>query len=250
MNKLNLLEFKNDIYFTLSVLPIEDIDDLLAFNPKFTAAEVFRNIVEDTLLIHEKYFPYKATLKLPSVRNINTEIQSQTSWVSTYYQEGEGSYIPFHDNTEQVFYGLLPEFDLSMIPLQIKGLKNTWVTNHPTIGRNFSYERPNLFGVGINSYKFYSGLFQYPVISDMRDSEVLSLSKVWILFIDKGTDNYRILKSAMIARICEYILNLKNNFTLPGLPIEVFGALDEVAARYKQLVDIEYTSSLTSLGWD
>lgn len=250
MNKLNLLEFKEDIYFTLSILPIEDIDELLGFNPKFTATEVFKNIVEDALLTHEKYFPYKATLKIPALKNINSEVDVPGSWVHTYFMEGDDKYVEFYDNVEQVFFNLLPESSLSMIPLQVKGLKNTWVTNHPTISRNFSYERPNLFGVGISSFKYYSGLFSYPVISDMRNTEVLDLSKTWILFIDKGTDNYRVFKSAMIVRICEYIRNLKNNFVLPGLPLEVFGALDEVMNKYKQLVDVEYSSSLNSLGWD
>lgn len=249
MNKIKLSDFKNDLYLTMSVLPIDDIDELLEFNSKFTAAEVFKNIIEDTLLTHEKYFPYKATLKLPNYLSITGE-GDQESWVTTYYMESDGKYIPFSSNVEQVFFGLLPETDLNMVPLAIKGLKNTWVTNHPTVGRNFSYERPNLFGVGITSFRYYSGIFQYPVISDTRTESTISLDKTWILFMDKGTDNYRVFKSAMIVRLCEYIQNLKNNFTLPGLPIEVFGSLNEIMNKYKELVQVEYSSSLNSLGWD
>lgn len=250
MNKINLFKFKEDIYLALSVLPISDLDRLLEFNKKYTADEVFINIVKDTLLTFERYYPYRTTLKLPAVVCYDNDVGADGSWVQTYYLESSGRRIKFYDNIPQVFYNIIPEDELSMIPLQVKALKNNRITDHPSLERNFKYERPYLYGITLGSFRYYSGLFQWPVFVDLKCTNVTQLERSWILLMDEGTNVYRTFKYAMIVRICEYIQNLKNNFSLPGLPVEVFGSLEQVASRYREIVQMEYTQALSSWGWD
>lgn len=246
-----MYEFKEDIYLTLSTLPLTNIDRLLEFNKKYTAAQVFMSIIKDMLLDYERAYPYRTVLKLPQPTCLSTKGSYGDSWTNVYYKDDTANYkVTFYDNSLQVFYGLLPEDDLSLVPIEIKRLQVGRQVDHPSGCRQFDYEAPVLRGSSLSNYNYYSGIFSYPVIEDMKDTDVLDLKRCWILLIRKNSNVYRTFKHIMVVRICEYILNLKENYTLPGLPVEVFGSLNKVADRYREIVEKEMNSALTSIGWD
>lgn len=222
---------------------------MLEFNKRYTYHQVFINLVEDTLLRFEKHFPLKLTLKLPKVA-CSVDSNEGDNWTNLYYKSGSDTVIKFYENYEAVFYNLLDESDLALIPLEVKRLQMGFTTDHPSGYRIFKYNRPYLVGNALLSFNYYSGIFKYPILSDTRDTDVVTLDKSWILLMEEGTDTYRIFKAAMIVKICEYIKALKNNFQLPGIPIEVFGALDDIARPYSDLVQTEYSNSVNSDLWD
>ena len=65
-----------------------------------------------------------------------------------------------------------------------------------------------------------------------------------------GNDTYRTFKAALICRICDAITDTKDNFELPGIPINIFGGIPKIRDRYDRLVQIEYSQAQVSWGWD
>lgn len=247
MNKIKLSELIEEVYDELHILPAPTLQRILSIGQTRTSDEILLSIVKSTLLEFERYYPYRTILKLPAVRCTKSEVGD--SWVNTYYQEG-GNYIKFYDNVEQVFFNLLPESELSMIPLAVKRLQHSRMVSHPTDFRNFRYEIPNLYGASIGTFSYYSGLFKYPVIVDKRDTDVVKLENCWLLLMPYGNDTYRTFKADLIVHICDAVTEIKENFELPGIPIQIFGAIPKIRDRFNQLVQMEFNQAHTSLGWD
>lgn len=248
MNKINFQTIQNDVYDQLSIIPVPMITRLFEVGRSRTADEVFISIIEQVLLDFERYYPVKLTLKLPKVQCSKSEVKG--SWVDTYYQDNPSSVIKFYDNSEQVFYNLLPESDLALIPLAVKRLQNSFGVSHPTDYRRFEYQIPYLYGVSVNSFRYYSGIFKYPIIKDMKNTNVVKLENTWMLLMPYGNDTWRTFKAACVVKVCDYILDLKENFDIPGVPINVFGALNKIRDRFDRLVQTEYSQALVSWGWD
>jgi hypothetical protein len=253
MNKICFSKIRDDVYFNMKILPITTIERLFTTSRRLTPDEVFIEIVKQSLLEFERYYPVKLTLKTPNVKCGVNDIgfnNNQVSWVNKYYQEDDQSIIKFYDNSEQVFYGLIPESDLELIPLAVKRLQHNFGVSHPTDYRNFEYQNPYLYGASVTSYAYFAGLFKWPVIEDKRNSEVRLIDKTWLLLMPYGNDTYRTLRSLVTRDCCDYILDLKNNFTLPGVPVEVFNGLSQIRERHDQLVQKEFNSAQVSWGWD
>lgn len=249
MNKISLATIRDEIYDDLDIIPVPMLERLFSIGKTRTPEEVFLSRVKMTLLEFERYYPVKKTLKCPQVQCFTAEVDKD-SWVALYYNESRGSYIKFYDNTEQVFYNLLDESELQMIPLAVKRLQMSFGVSHPTDYRQFEYQKPYLYGSGLQNYKYFSGLFKYPVIVDKKDTEVLKLEKAWILLMYHGDDTYRTFRNALLCKICDYISDLKENFDVPGLPINVFNALSKIKDRAERLVQMEYSQAGVSWGWD
>lgn len=249
MNKVSLATIRDEIYNDLAIIPVPMLERLFSIGKTRTPEEVILSRVKATLLTFERYYPVKKTLKCPQVKCFTAGV-TKDSWVAQYYNESGGNYIKFYDNTEQVFYNLLPESELQMIPLAVKRLQMNFGVSHPTDYRQFEYQKPYLYGAGLTNYPYFSGLFKYPVIVDKKDTDVLQLDKAWVLFLFNGDDTYRTFKKALLCDICDYILDLKENFDIPGLPINVFQALNKIKDRAERLVQMEYTQAGVSWGWD
>lgn len=247
MNKINLKFLIDEVYDELHILPAPTIERILSIGRTKTADEILLSIVKSTLLEFERYYPYKTTLKLPKVICSTNEVGD--SWVNQYYQESTG-YIKFYDNVEQVFYNLLDESELSMIPLQVKRLQHSRNVSHPTDFRNFEYQQPNLYSPSLGSFPYYSGLFKYPVIVDKRNTEVTKLENSWLLLMPYGNDTYRTFKADLIVHICDAIIEVKENFEVPGVPIQIFGAIPKIRDRFDRLVQTEFSQAHVSWGWD
>jgi hypothetical protein len=247
MNKINLENLISEVYSELRILPAPQIQSILRIGNTLTADEILLDIIKSTLLEFERYYPVKKTLKLPAVK-CSTNIIDGT-WVDSYYGDNPNC-IVFYDNVEQVFFNLLPESDLAMIPLAVKRLQMSPVPSHPTDYRQFEYQSPNLYGVQIGSYRYYSGLFKYPVIVDMRNTEVVQLKNSWLLLMPYGNDTYRTFKSDLIVHVCDAILDVKDNFEVPGIPVNIFGAIPKIRDRHQELVRIEFSQAQISWGWD
>lgn len=248
MNKVSLMTLRESVYDDLAIIPIPVLDRLFSIGKTRTPEDVFLSRVKVALLEFERYYPVKLTLKCPAVKCMTAEIKD--TWVGTYYQEGSANYIQFYDNVEQVFYNLLPERDLAMIPLAVKRLQMSFGVSHPTDYRQFEYQKPYLYGSGIGNFPYYSGLFKYPVIVDKRDSEVTKLDKAWVLFLYEGDDVYRTFKAQLVVTICDYLLDLKGNFQIAGVPIEALGSLQQIRDRKEKLLQTEYSQAAVSWGWD
>jgi hypothetical protein len=248
MNKVNLTTLRDAIYDDLAIIPVPMLERLFAIGKTRTPEEVFLSRVKASLLDFERYYPVKLTLKCPAVQCLTSEISG--TWVETYYQEGGAKYITFYDNVEQVFYNLLPERDLSMIPLAVKRLQMNYGVSHPSDYRQFEYQKPNLYGAGIGNYPYYSGLFKYPVIVDKRNTNVVKLENCWVLFLFEGDDTYRTFKKQLLVKVCDYLMDLKGNFQIAGVPIEALGSLQQIRDRADRLLQIEYSQAAVSWGWD
>jgi len=249
MNKVCLTQIRDDIYNELKIIPIPMLERIFSIGKSRTPEEVILACVKSTLLTFERYYPVKLTLKCPAVQCFTAEATPE-SWVNLYYGESGGNYIKFYDNVEQVFYNLLPESELQMIPLAVKRLQMSFGVSHPTDYRQFEYQKPYLYGAGLQSYPYFSGIFKYPVIVDKRDTDVVKLEKCWVLFLFYGDDTYRTFKAALVCRVIDEIMDLKENFDIPGLPINVFNALPKIRERAERLVQMEYTQAGVSWGWD
>lgn len=251
MNYVKASTIRDDIYNSLAIIPIPMLERIFSIGKSRTPEEVILNNIKAVLLQFERYYPVRLTLKCPKVSCFGTEIPDNLgSWAFNFYGLNNKNYIKFYDNTEQVFFNLLPEADLQMIPLAVKRLQMSFGVSHPSDYRQFTYHKPYLYGTGLVNFPYYSGIFKYPVIVDKRDSDVVDLDKSYVLFLFHGDDTYRTFRSAMVMKICDYILDIKENFEIPGIPINVFQSLNKIRDREDRLVQMEYSQAATSWAWD
>lgn len=248
MNSICLATIRDDVYDDMDIIPVPMLERLFSIGKTRTPEEVFYKRVQKALLTFERYYPYKTTLKLPKVQCSTNLIEG--SWVDTYFGETSDNVIVFYDNTEQVFFNLIDEKDLQMIPLAVKRLQHNLTVSHPSDFRQFDYQKPKLIGPGVRSYEYFSGLFKYPVIWDKRNSDVLKLENCWLLLMYYGDDVYRTFRAQVVSTLCEYLMNLKDNFELPGLPINVFNAIPKIKDEADKLLQTEYSQAQVSWGWD
>ena len=249
MNKISVATLRDAVYSELAILPVPTLERLFKVGRTESAEEVILAEVKSALTSFERYYPLKKTLKLPHVQCSVTDI-SDTTWATKFFSGPSSNFIKFYDNTEQVFYNLLDESDLQMVPLSVKRLQMNFGVSHPTDYRGFEYQKPILYGQGLANYGYYSGLFKYPVIVDKRESNVLDLNKAWVLFMYYGDDTYRTFKAALVCKFCDYILDLKDNFEIPGLPINMLNSVSRVRDRFDRLLQMEYGQAQVSWGWD
>lgn len=205
-----------------------DLDGIFAFAVgKFTAEEIaartIKGCIVEALREFELYTPLYLCIRLDGS-----------------LAKGNGKYT-FIDNFDQYLNGIIDSEWISLIPSAVINIHPTGQLYSLSGNRTPWYDQSThqlsmVQGGGGFSFSSAGGLSAYcicsrPVIWEL-DEKGKYTDRSGIYFMDTtGAINTKFIEWCNL-KVIQRIIDLKNNLTLPGFPVEMFGSLDE---RYSTL---------------
>lgn len=209
MDKVTLKDIRKDVFRRSTLIAIPNLKNLLALNDEFSPQEVFFGIVKDALQTFEKYFPLYHQSKV-------------------YIDADDNKVYKFTDNFEAWLNGGIAEDTISLVPTSILYIGNTTntVVQKP---RRWRYDPPYLreFWLFAQPYWVFCTTNR-PIIEDYDSTTGEFTDKCAIYFLTKDLGSmYKVFRDQVYVEFCRYLINIKKNFSLQNLPLEVFQGLEE-----------------------
>lgn len=228
MDKILLKDLKRDTFRRSALLCIPDINNLFSLNDDYTPQEIFFGIVKDALKVYEKWLPiYLQTKVYIEPDNMNGTFQ-------------------FKDNFSGYINGSVPEDMICLIPSAITSLsKGGWNDSCNSIQYRYYPPRLSEFWYYPSTY-FMSYLANRPIVESYDEKSKDFTDDCAVYFMTKDTSSEsRIFLDQVYVELCRYIINLKKNFALNNLPIDMFGGLEDDYNRVFNELNDYYRSSFT-----
>jgi len=241
--KITLKELYKDVFRRSTLVSIPDLSELLQVpNSEFSKWEIFFTIVKDALNAYEFHYP------LCKIQKVFIEV-NPLSRIGRY-NPNFGAYLN----------GVLSEDDITLEIASCQGLAYNGYINSQWPLRNFRFENGEF-----SDFWYTSGLYwancicKRPLIEDYvrtEDSkgegckEAEPTDKCAIYFMKKDLDTqYVIFRDQVYLEVCRYLIDIKKNFNLSNMPIELFQGLEEDFNRIDNKLQNIYQQAHKSSYW-
>lgn len=241
--KVMLTDIYKDTFRRSSLISIPNMSELLQVpNSEFSRWEIFYTIVRDSLNTFEYYYP------LARIQKVFLEVDSISRRAK--YSPNFGAYLN----------GVLDEDDITLEIASCQGLAYNGYVNTQWPLRNFRFDN------GVFSDFWYSqGTYWANCICKRPFPEIFIRSekskgqgqgeaypddKCAIYFMQQNIDStYTIFRDQVYCEVCRYVMNIRKNFALPNMPIELFQGLEEDFNRVDGKLQNIYQQAHKSSYW-
>ena len=232
--KVTLKDLYKDTFRRSALIAIPNISEMLEVDSSaFHKWEIFYTIVKDALKDFEYHYP------LSIVQRTWIDVDSQTR-VAT-----------LTDNFEGYLNGILSEDQIFILPSDVVSISTSYYTVSTYPLRNFIYVPPRLTEMWYGSGVYFTNCVCRRPFFEEYDPVTLEPTDrcaVYYLCKDSNTE-YNIFRDEVFCKLGRYLLNVKKNMMLQGMPIELFGGLEEEVQKIEGKLENIYQSALTSSNW-
>lgn len=208
------------------LLQVPYLFDLMGINKAYTSDQVLSFNLEKAIQEFEYYNPL--------IRHFNSNLQ----W------DSEGQY-QFCNNFSGFLRGLVPEKYIELIPNSIIGFTKgpNYIPN--TYIREFNYDRPTLKNYGLAAGVYLvKGIYNRPFVINFDSAmNITSDSAIYYMANHDTVDTLRFTDQVMMT-ILDYLLQMKNNMTLPNMPVDLFQGVEAAYAKLEEVVKDYYLNTL------
>lgn len=209
---------------------------------EFSRWEVFYTIVRDALNTYEYYYP------LCRIQKVFIEVDSISR---------RGKYYP---NFEAYLNNALDEDDITLEIASCQGLAYNGYVNTQWPLRNFRFENGEFSDFWYTQGTYWANcICKRPFPEDFirtRESkgdgqkEAEPADNCAIFFMKSNQDTqYTIFRDQVYCEVCRYIMNIRKNFALSNMPIELFQGLEEDFNRIDSKLQNIYQQAHKSSYW-
>lgn len=215
-----------------SLITIPRLSELLEFNNEFSHDQVFYGIALDALDKFKYYYPLN---------------RIQKSFLTV---DESKRILRLEDNFKDYENGIITEDQLFLLPTAVVGISYNSTVSSIFPLRNFKYDD----GV-FSDFWYPSGTYwmhaicNYP-FPEHFDEKGEATDKCAIYFMEKDSGpRFKTFKDQLYVEFCRYIWNIRQNFQLQNLPIDVFQGLQDDSQRVQADLDRIYENALTASAW-
>jgi len=207
----------DDAIRIMSAIGVYRVDDLFAIDPDYPPQHTKRTIIERSNATVSRHFPLYYIQKVQIVNGRYTFVDNFDDYINNRITAQEVT--------------LIPDAVVSISPVHM-------IT--PKFGQfKFVYQPPNLITMfPLNTIAYAKTLCKYRLYYDNNN-----INNDAIYFIDKNTPIYDIFIKQVVMDIAYFISNLKNNYQLSDLPIEVFAALENIQSELRSELETLYNEN-------
>lgn len=239
-----LTDIKDKLFMRSALLAIEDLDEILSINDKFSADKILLELIKKSLREFEKTNPLILEMKV-------TRDQLKTCNNMPGYGEVKSNFTLYLDC-------MISEDQIILVPNSIpkwRACSTNFLgcSSFPTPGAYtyFSdYKRPYIFlgDMPCNEIFFMKGICSRPIIPDFLPDNTFNPNSgkaaVYWMNIEEGARGEYFL-DLCLANLLDYIRQQKASVGLPGLGIDVMGNVDSAYQEVRSRCDQQALQS----GW-
>ena len=207
----------DDAMRIMSAIGVYRVDDLFAIDPDYPPQHTKRTIIERSNATVSRHFPLYYIQRIHVVN---------------------GRYT-FVDNFQDYINNVIQPHEVTLIPDAVVSISPTPMIT-PKFGTyKFIYQPPTLvtmYPITITAYA--KTLCKYKLYYDNNN-----IDNDAVYFMDKNTPVYDIFIKQVVMDIAYFISNLKNNYQLTELPIEVFAALENIQSELRTELETLYNEN-------
>lgn len=236
MDKTLLTDLKRKVFLRSALIPIDNLSDIFDLNENFSADELLGELFKKSLRQFEYYYPLV--------------------WESRVSKDqlkpaGKAGWQTIESNFNLYLKGIIDEDQIILVPNSTPQLRTT--ASFPEFPTAYystapvAYQRPNIYLGDLYSIDQFwmRGICNRPIdLSYQPDKTFAPGSAVYWMNIEEGVLGQKFLDQCMVD-ILDYVRLLKSNLQLPGMSVDIFGAVDPAYQQLKQEVDQFYLQS----GW-
>lgn len=236
MEKVELKTLYKDLSRRSTLVAIPKVVDILDVpGGEHTKWEIMYSIVRDSLQNFERYYPLNLLQKLHIVLD---PITSRSNYIV--------------NNFDQYLKGEIQEEDIQITPEAVYSVGSSrGYYGYSTPSFRPKYEGGYFIDLSLQTGVYYAETVckrPFPEVYDEVTGE--PTEKCAIYFMTRDLDStYSIFNDEMYLNFCRYIISIKKNIFLQGMPIELFQGLEEDYNRIDNQLQNTYMSALTSSYW-
>ena len=233
MDKALLKDIKRKLFIRSAMLSLSCLDEILSINDYLSADEIMLEIIKKSLRHFENTMPLHLTMKIPyATLESNTAPQG--------YGEIKSNFTLFLDcqiAEDQIV--LVPNSTPKLRMDSFKYISGVYVSD---------YKRPYIFMGDIprvvcgGDYFWLDGICSRPVIPDFLPDKSFNpdsdKSAVYWMNIEEGYRGQYFLDLCMV-NLLDFIRQMKASISLPGLPMDVMGNVDNAYMELKSKTEQE-----------
>lgn len=232
MEKVTLKTLYRDLSRRSTLIAFPNTVDLLEIEGgEFTKWEVFYSIIRDSLQNFEYYYPLNIIQKIHVVVDPNTYVSRE-----------------IFNNFDQYLKGEVTEDDIQITPSSVQGISQGGFAFGMGINRSINYEGNRFYNFPFGTGVYYAQTTcrrPFPEIYDEVTKEPTDQCAVYYMQRDQDSQ-YSIFNDEIYLNFCKYILSIKKNVMLQGMPIELFQGLEEDYNRLEGQLQNTYMTSMPS----
>jgi hypothetical protein len=232
MEKVLLSKLKLDLFKRSTLIGVPNLDDLLSVNDVVKPNEIFFELIKNALLDYEHWQPLTLTQK--TYLDPDT-LSRQVTLVS---------------NMEAYLEGIVTESQLNLVPNSIVKIGYGNFMGSANGYRRFDYNNPPYlkeFWLSAGTYQLV-GVFSYPIIEKYTDeskTEFHDQSAIYHMRYNAG-QIYKKFYDLCFLTILRYVVTMKMNLNITGLPIDIFSGIEAEVQRLGSELDSYFTNSTSS----
>jgi len=227
-----------DTFKRSTLIAIPNISELLVVpNSEFSKWEIFVQIIREALNNWEYYYPLYRT------QRIYIEVDSVSR---------KAKYFP---NFEAYLKGILDEENVTLEIMSCQGLAYNGYVNSQYPLRNFRFENGEFLDFWYTTNNYWGNcLCKHPLIEDYLRADGKQCTGLTdnccIYYMSPNQDNqFKIFRDQVYVELCRYLMNIKKNFNLQNMPVELFQGLEEDFNKVDGDLQNKYQQAFKSSPW-
>lgn len=239
MDKALLKDIKRKLFIRSSMISLSGLEEILGMNDYLSADEILLEIIKKALRQFENTLPLLLTMKIP----YNT---LQSTSAPQGYGEIKSNFTLFLDcriSEDQIV--LVPNSTPKLRMDSFKYISGIYVSD---------YKRPYIYlgdiprAVSGGDYFWLDGICSRPIIPDFLPDKTFNpdseMSAVYWMNIEEGYKGQFFLDLCMV-HLLDFIRQMKASISLPGMPIDIMGNVDNAYMELKSKTEQEVLQN----GW-
>lgn len=233
MDKVKLVDLKQEIFLRSALIPVDGLEDIFSLNDNYSGDKILGVLFKKSLRAWEYHHPF--------VYESKVHIDSLCSCTAP-----EG-YCELKDNFKLYLDCMIGEDQITLISNTTPRIRmaGSYPGYPPSYVIAQDYRRPYIhLGTLLPQQVFFvKGLCSRPIIVDLDQSgNFTDKGAIYWINIDEGVQGQKFLDQCLVD-ILEYVRNLKSSTTFPNLGVDIFGSVDVAYQQLKGDLDQYYLQS-------
>lgn len=238
MDKTLIKDLKAEVFLRSALIPIDNLSEILDLNDTLSGDQILGGLFKKSLRNFEQYYPlvYESKIAMEQLKK-----SPRQGWLT------------IESNFKLYTEGIIDEDQIILVPNSTPNLRTmASFPDYPTAYYQtapISYQRPDIYlGDIFNQDFFYMrGICSRPLWIEYNPDKTFKdspTSAVYWMNIQEGILGQKFLDQCVVD-LLSYIRSLKSNMNLPGMSVDIFGAVDYEYQQLKSELDQFYLQS----GW-
>jgi hypothetical protein len=227
-----------DTFKRSTLIAIPNISELLVVpHSEFSKWEIFCQIVREALNKWEYYYPLERVQKI---------------YIEVDYSSRIGKYFP---NFESYLKGILDEDSITLEIMSCQGLAFNGYVNSQYPLRNFRFVNNQFTDMWYSTQVYWGNcLCKHPLVEDYLRVDGKQCTgftdNCCIYFMSPNQDNtFTMFRDQVYVELCRYLVNIKQNFNLQNMPVDLFQGLENDFNRVDSELQNKYQQAYKGSGF-